>query len=113
MTTWPPSLADLKADMSITSTRDDVPLQTSLDASVAYVEQVHLNRYDFDGSGLYAPIPRTFFRGVLMLAARDNARRRSVDGLVQAGDASARLPSFDSDIERLLKLGRRGRSIVG
>lgn len=113
MTSWRPTLADLKADMSITSSRDDVPLQTSLDASCAYVEQYHFQRYDFDGAGLYPPVPGTFVRGVLMLAARDNARRRSQDGLLGSGDATARIPNFDADIERLLQLRRAGRAIVG
>lgn len=113
MLTWPPTLAQFKADMAITSTRDDVQLQNSLDASIAYVEQVHAGRYDFALTGIGAPVPGTFPRGVILLAARDNARRRSPDGLVAGGDATARIPNFDADIERLLQLRRAGKAIVG
>ncbi|MBB2500264.1 hypothetical protein H5411_14160 [Amycolatopsis echigonensis] len=45
--------------------------------------------------------------GTVRLAAREFARRRSPEALIDMGElGSARIPSFDPDIERLLGIGR-------
>jgi len=109
MTTWPPLLADLKADMnSPAGASDDAALQAQLDAAVTFVQRV---RSDVD----FAPFPlpgvtvpdADLVLGTLRLAARWFTRRRSPEALVTMGElGSARIPSFDPDIERLLRIGR-------
>ncbi|MEV6879550.1 hypothetical protein [Amycolatopsis sp. NPDC051128] len=108
MVTWPPPLADLKADMKVPGTGDDVVLQANLDAAVTFVQRV---RSDVD----YRPNPlpdakipdADLVLGTLRLAGRWFTRRRSPEALVDMGEmGSARVPSFDPDIERLLCIGR-------
>ncbi|QRP48002.1 phage gp6-like head-tail connector protein [Amycolatopsis sp. FDAARGOS 1241] len=110
MATWPPQLADLKADLKVPdgTQGDDAVLQSCLDAAVAKVCEV---RSDVD----YGPYPMPgakvpdadLLLGTIRLAGRWFIRRRSPDALVNMGDmGSARIPSFDPDIERLLGIGR-------
>jgi hypothetical protein len=107
---WPPTLADLKEDMKIKAddTRDDADLQLNLDAAVAHVVDVR-NDLDFlrdEGDPRPKPTPAHFL-GTLRLAARWSSRRRSPDGMIVAGElGSARVASYDPDIEQLLGVGR-------
>lgn len=116
-TTWPPDLAALKGDLNIPSNdeRDDSHLQLQLDAAVAFVETVHDGRYNFDGDVLVdLPAPNAGIRlGTLRLAGRWHTRRRSPDALIQMGElGAARVPSFDPDIDRLLRIGRFAPAVI-
>jgi hypothetical protein len=114
---WPPDLAALKVDLRIgrDDVRDDDVLGTELAAAVAYVERVHVGRYNFSGepvSALPAPGPDLTL-GTLRLAGRWKTRRRSPDGLVEMGEmGSARVSSGDVDIDRLLRIGRFAPPVV-
>jgi hypothetical protein len=110
---WPPVLADLKSDLKIdsTDTRDDARLQAVLDAAVVVVARVRAGAYLFDQTDIAQfglPLPTAdIILGTLRLAGRWHERRRSPDGLVDMADlGSARVPSFDPDIDRLLGIGR-------
>lgn len=110
---WPPQLPALKEDLSIApaDTRDDVRLQTVLDAAVAKVVELREGDFNFGGGAdgeaeLPNPGPDVEL-GTIRLAARWHARRRSLDALVSMGElGSARVPAFDADIEQLLGVGR-------
>jgi hypothetical protein len=107
---WPPVLAELKSDMKVDAvdTRDDVALQLMLDASVFFAERMQpAYNYAADPmSDLDDPDPDLKL-GAIRLASRWHTRRRSPDGLVAMAElGSARVPSFDPDIERLLRIGR-------
>jgi hypothetical protein len=109
--TWPPSLADLKVDAAVDAddTRDDGVFGQNLDAAVSFVERVHRTRYQFaEESGSLLPAPDVAMcLGTIRLARRWKERRLSVDALVQMGEmGAARIPSFDPDIERQLRIGR-------
>lgn len=84
-------------------------LTRDLDAAVEFVERVHRGRFNFDGAPS-SPLrqPTTDLKkGVLMLAIRLDARRRSVNGLVFMGEQGVgRIPYDDPDISRLLRIGR-------
>lgn len=111
MADWPPTLASLKTDMKIEAddTRDDERLGQVLDAAVSFVERVRpAFQYDPTNPDQFdRPEPTSdHVLGTLRLAGRWHLRRRSPDGLVGMGDlGSARVPSFDPDINRLLGLG--------
>jgi hypothetical protein len=109
---WPPTLEELKADQKIPVDTDDDSLQVNLDAAVAFVEAV---RTDLDFSAEpegKAPNAQVIL-GTIRLAARWFTRRRSPEALVDAGElGSARVPSFDPDIERLLSIGRYRGPVV-
>ncbi|WP_329069010.1 hypothetical protein [Amycolatopsis sp. NBC_01480] len=112
---WPPRLADLKADMAVPDARDDVLLQANLDAAVSFVERV---RSDVDYGQFPVPgakVPTAdLVLGTIRLAVRWFTRRRSPEALVDMAElGSARVPSFDADIDRLLRIGRHTRAIVG
>lgn len=111
---WPPALTDLKSDLGIeeSDTRDDARLTTMLNASIAYVERV---RPEFDYADLPVGEPPTddLILGTIRLAGRWHIRRRSPDGLVNMGElGSSRIPSFDSDIEKLLGVGRYRNAVI-
>lgn len=56
---------------------------------------------------VYGDPTEDLFLGTIRLAHRWHVRRRSPDGLVNMSDlGTARVPSFDPDIERLLGIGR-------
>ncbi len=106
--TWPPTLEGLKADSKAPNGRDDVFLQIDLDAAIAYVMRVRQDlNYTADAFDT-RPVPTAdFILGVYRLAGRWNARRRSQDGVIMAGDqGTSRIPSYDADIERMLGIGR-------
>lgn len=108
---WPPTLADLKIDMQIDEgdEHNDPELQVVLDAAVTFIEGQHDENYNFaDESGSTLPAPdKDLMLGTCRLAWRWHTRRRSPDALVQMGElGSGRVPSFDTDIDRLCRLGR-------
>jgi len=105
---WPPTLADLRADLRLQEgdTRDDDALSERLAAAVAFVEDAH---------GVGSPFLESARArlGALMLARRWYARRDTPDGLVQAGELGAfRITSGDRDIDRLLRIGAFRRSVI-
>ena len=109
--TWPVTLADLKIDAQIDpdDTRDDVAMQVVLSAAVSFIERVHGERYTFVGEPtlLLPAVPYDMRLGTARLAYRWHMRRRSPDALVAMGEmGSARVPSFDPDIDRMCRLGR-------
>jgi hypothetical protein len=117
---WPPTLIDLKNDMKIDlpDNRDDVRLQTNLTAAVAFVARVRGGDYKFDPTDpaqFDLPVPSADTElGTLRLAARWYTRPRSPDGIIDAGElGGSRVPSFDPDIDRLLRIGRHQRGRVG
>lgn len=111
--TWPLDLADLKTDMKIppAETRDDAALQLDLDAAVGFAVDRKRGKYRFDTTDPnqfdLPPPPADFMLGVLRLAARWNARRRSQDAMVNMQEFGiARVAFTDPDIDRMLRLGR-------
>lgn len=114
---WPPGVRELKAAMGIEPVdgRDDARLAAVLDAAVSFVQERHAGRYNFTGEVLseLPDVPATIVEGTLMLARRWRTRDRSPDGLVQAGElGTSRIPSFDADIERLLRIGRYAPPVI-
>jgi hypothetical protein len=112
---WPPTLDDLKLDMKITDGRDDARLQVVLDASIAFVREIHAGSYDFGDDILSElPAPDALMElGTMRLAGRWHTRRRSPDGLVAAGDlGTSRVPAVDADIARMLRIDRFRKSVV-
>lgn len=109
LTVWPPLLEDLKIDAQIPpdDDRDDDELAQVLLAAVKFVERVHREAYNF-GAAPALPAPdATMSLGVCRLAIRWHTRRRSPDALISLGDVGAsRVPSFDTDIDRMLRIGR-------
>lgn len=119
--TWPPTLAEAKADREVSeragmSTRDDAALQSALDAAVEYVQAARKDlNYSRGAVGEdLLPFPGVLVKlGTIRLAARYFYRRTNVEGVVSLGEAgSARLPSFDADIERMLRIGRFRRPVT-
>lgn len=114
---WPVVLDDLKIDAQIDldDTRDDVALQVVLSAATSFVERVHRERYTFTGTPTeLLPAPPFDMRlGVARLAYRWHTRRRSPDALVAMGEmGSARVPTFDPDIDRMLRIGRYSPPVI-
>jgi hypothetical protein len=116
---WPPLLADLKLDASIDEAddRDDPALAQTLSAAVSFVQRVHRGRYDFGlgnvGDDLLPAPDVTMSLGTVRLAMRWHTRRRSPDALVSMGEMGAgRVPSFDTDIDRSLRIGRYAPSVI-
>lgn len=113
MATWPPTLDLLKQDMGIdmSDTRDDQRLTQVLTAAQAFVERARAGEVDFTGTDPtpdgYVPVGDDLVLGTLRLAGRWHVRRRSPDLLIAAGElGTSRVPAFDSDIERLLRIGK-------
>jgi hypothetical protein len=110
--TWPPTLADYKADQK-TKSDEDAAVQESLDAAVAFVERVRddLNFADDPLSGKL-PVTSDVLLGTIRLASRWYVRRNTPQGLLQMGDlGQVRLPAYDGDIERQLGIGRYRRGM--
>ncbi|SRR6266496_265787 len=103
---WPPVLTDLTNDMSVDDDLDESILQLRLDSAVSFVEDV---RKDIDWSGgdqTRLPTDRLWL-GTLALARRWYQRRMSPDGLISMGEmGSARVTTYDPDIDRQLRIGR-------
>lgn len=128
MYVWPPQLEDLKHEMKLTESRDDSRLQASLDAAISHVEDRRAGDFDFSGGPpvlvdldltdeVYPlPVPgHQMCLGTIRLAWRWYLRTKSPDGLVDLGNdlGSARIPSFDTDIEAMLGIGRHRGPMVG
>lgn len=113
---WPPQLQDLKDYVGVSDDRDDVSLSVALHTAVSYVEDALAGEYNFAGtvgSLLPAPVGRVN-AGTVLYAARLHNRRRSPDGMIDMGElGSARIPTFDPDVERLLGIGRWRTPMVG
>ncbi len=118
---WPPTVADLREDLGLAPADalagDDGRLASVLSAAVAYVERARAGSFAFDVPVGVAPtLPRPdhdLCLGAVRLAGRYHTRRRSPDGLVSAGElGNSRVPLLDSDIERLLGIGRFARPVI-
>ncbi|PWW50262.1 head-tail connector protein [Actinokineospora spheciospongiae] len=116
------TLAELKNELKLDGADagerpgDDERLTRALAAARTFVERIHRGRYNFaDVEVSLLPAPTADIKlGTMMLARRLNHRRNSPDGLVSMGElGSARVASFDPDIDRLLRLGRHARPVVG
>jgi hypothetical protein len=95
---------------------DRQKLQRAFDAAVSFVERVHKGRYNFTGEigSTLKPVPDTLPMGLLMYSRRLDTRRRSPNGLISLGElGSTRVPSFDPDEQRLLRLGKHAIPRVG
>jgi hypothetical protein len=90
-------------------------LERVFDAAVEFVERIHSGRFNFTGQPSTLPLPNFNLKlGTVMLAKRWHTRRRSPQMLVAAAEmGSARVPSFDPDIDRLLRLGKHAIPEVG
>lgn len=110
--TWPPVLRELKIDAGTDEddTRDDPIDEQDLAAAVSFVERIHAETFDFSGTSDdpdLEPVDAALVLGTIRLAQRWKARRKSFDALVSMGDMGAsRVPSFDVDIDRMLRIGR-------
>lgn len=115
MAEWPPALAVLKEDQRVDDDRDDTRLQIVLDAAVVAVEMLREGDFNFAGdedSDLPAPTAAIVL-GTVRLAYRWHVRRRSPDALVSMAElGSARVPSFDPDIDLLLGIGRHHVPVI-
>jgi hypothetical protein len=113
--TWIPTIGEVKIDLDLTDSIDDGALQECYDAAVAYVVERHRDRYnvDEDPFSTLPGVPGSFRLGTVRLAGRWYRRRRSPDGLISTADfGTSRIPAFDADIERLLKIGRYAKSVI-
>jgi hypothetical protein len=113
---WPPELPDLKDYVGVSDNRDDVTLATALEAAIDYVSDILAGSYNFTGDLLSVlPEPgQRVVQGTLLYAFRLHNRRRSPDGTIDMGElGTARIPSNDPDIERLLGVGRWRPPMVG
>lgn len=110
---WPPTLANLKADMGIQAddTRKDEQLSYDFNAVYSFVADRKKGLYRFDLTDpdqMQLPDPPHDFRlGILRLASRWNDRRRTKDGTIRMEELGiGRVASTDPDIDRMLRLGR-------
>ncbi|MFI5561509.1 head-tail connector protein [Amycolatopsis japonica] len=111
---WPPTLDALKADLGIDDTRDDAVLTEELNSAIAYVMRMRTD-LDFTYDTLdERPKPDADLTlGTLRLAARWHARRKSPEGIIDASEYGvARISAYDTDIERLLGIGRYKRPVI-
>lgn len=114
---WPPTLEHLKNDQKVDleDTRDDERYQDNLDAAVSEVQRVRPQfNYDNDPLSLL-PVPGAdHVLGTIRLAARWFTRGRSPDGIVSLADAgTGRITSYDPDIDRMLRIGRFAKAVIG
>lgn len=120
---WPPCLTDLRNDAGKAADdqddSDDGSLSMVLDAAITRVTYLKGDEYDLDddptgesdSGGIRIAPDFDLILGTIRLARRWHDRRRSPDGAaIMAGDlGTARVPAYDPDIERLLKIGRYAR----
>lgn len=114
---WPPTVAEMKIDKGVPDddTRDDDEYERMLDAAIEFVRRVHAGRYNTeDESGSELPVPGAdMVLGTIRLALRWQTRKRSPDALVAMGElGQGRVPSFDPDIDRMLRIGRFAPSVL-
>jgi transposase len=109
MSTWPPTVDDVKTDAAITVSADDARLAQVLNAAIAYVTRVR-PRFNYEADPLSCdPAPTDdLWLGTVRLAGRWHTRRRAAAGQIYFGEtgASDSVPFVDPDIERLLGIGR-------
>jgi hypothetical protein len=119
--TWPLTVEDLAKDMygeenSDPSLWDAEQLQMVLDAAVAWVRP-KWPRINWDGAVTIPPLPdpgQDLMLGILRLAARWHNRRSSPNGLVDMGEmGGSRITTYDPDIDRMLRLGRWSKAVIG
>lgn len=111
---WPPSLMDLRVDMGDRDDQDDSRddrMSMVLDAAVEHVRRIKGWKYDLaavEESGVVRlPPTADLILGTLRFAGRWHQRRSTPDNLATLGDAGGLVvPGYDSDIERLLQVGR-------
>jgi hypothetical protein len=109
MAVWPPTLDDLKADLGINDSRDDVAMSLRLSAAIDFVlEQRTDIKYDTsDPLDLRPLVNDTVFLGTIRLAARWYTQRRSdADTIPTAEFGTYQVAAVDQDIQRQLKIGR-------
>lgn len=105
---WPPTVEDIKNDKTITDTIDDDALEVQLGAAIDFVMRTGPDyNYANDVTSLLPVVPRERILGTMRLAARWYARRSSPEAMISLGELGAgRVPSFDPDIDRMLRIGR-------
>jgi hypothetical protein len=112
MTTWPPTLTQLKTDakIDVADTRFDSLLTECLNAAIAYVERVRTDVNFDDESGTTAPptpVTDDLVLGTLRYARRLVYRADTPGGnIVVDGIGASPIPGWDADIEKLLRIGR-------
>lgn len=95
--------------------RDDARLQRVLDAAVQVVQRLREGDFAFTVPATAdLPAPGADIElGTIRLAWRWHVRRRSPDALVNMAElGQARVPSFDTDIEQLLGVGRYRAPVI-
>lgn len=120
MAVWPPTLVELKLDMKVDAEdeRFDAEMQQTLDGAVAYVERVRTD-VDFLTAGdppaaadptKTALVTDDLVLGTLRYARRLDLRRDTPVAMLVAGElGTAVVPVFDTDVEKLLRVGRYAR----
>jgi len=113
---WPPTINDLKLDLSRDGQKytSDEQLEMDLSAAIAYVRDRKSWQFDIgaespesDSGSLLTP-DADFILGTIRLAGRWHARRRSQDGTINMGEQGiGRVAAYDPDIERMLRMGRK------
>lgn len=106
------TLADLRGDATIpTGAVEDARLTSALNAAVAWVEEA---RGDLAPLFLLGTPPADVKLGTIRLAARWYRRRLQAEGQVtsEIGYLGS-IPYTDPDIDRLLGVGKHGRSVIG
>lgn len=109
MAVWPPTLNDLKAEMNVTDSRDDVALALRLSAAIEFViEQRSDIKFDTsDPLDLRPLVDDRVFLGTLRLAQRWFTQRRSdADTITTAEFGTYTVSAVDQDIQRQLRIGR-------
>lgn len=107
MAAWPPDMNDLLLDMKLNGVVLDADstaqLTQVLDAAIAYVERVRDDLALTDG----AIVSKDLILGTVRYARRLDLRRESPVGMIVIdGMASANIPGWDADTEKLLGIGR-------
>jgi hypothetical protein len=104
------TLADLRGDVSIpTGVADDAKLTAALNAAVAWVESA---RADLAPAFAAGTVPASVKLGTIRLAARWYFRRLQSGQVTSDFGSVSELPYTDPDIERLLGVGKFGRSVI-
>jgi len=111
--TWPPTLAELRAERKLADGREDERLTRCLEAAIEWVaDPVEGARADLAASFAALTAPASVKLGTLRFAARLHDRLRSPDGTVMFDEGLlGRVAGGDPDIDRLLGVGRFGRSV--
>lgn len=109
MATWV-TLAHLRADFTVPAGAvEDARLQAALDAAAAFVEGARTDQAAGFAAGLVADDIRL---GTVRLAARWYRRRLQEGQPTTEFGVVGAVPYSDPDIDRLLGLGKHGRSVI-